>query len=116
MEQVMMAHGSDLNIWFTNATLVFAAFKIGPIIFFLFQRRRLGRLREDRLAATLYLTSKLAGVLTVAFALAAASSAGRGFEAAGLSALLVLAGGLTFWSVFGRLAGTYRSILDLKET
>ncbi|MBO9713608.1 hypothetical protein [Sphingomonas sp.] len=88
---------------FTVATLVFAALKLGPVFILLPQKHRLDRIAEARWVALLYFTSKLSGILAVAFALAAAASAGKVGEAEWLSALMVVAGAATFWTIYARL-------------
>lgn len=108
LEEMLLSHivmQIDLPTLFTNLTLVFAALKVGPLPYLLWRLRRIDSLSDDRLTAGLYLTSKLSGVLAVAFALSAAASTGRRIESILLSLLLVTAGALTMWTVFKRLSG-----------
>ena len=96
-----------LNDAFTGATLVAAAMKIIPIIILGMNKHKVSDLFANPIHAMLYFTSKISGVLAVAFALAAAASAGKNFETYVLAGVLVVATALTFWTIFARFTGRF---------
>lgn len=95
----------DMADFFTAMTLVFAALKLLPLPLLLKVAKQPDMLARAPWHSALYFTSKLSGVLAVAFALAAAASAQKTGEVAGLSLLLVLGTVLTGWSIWARLQG-----------
>lgn len=103
----------SLEDLFTYATILFALLKVGPVLILLPQKQRLDNMFTDPFAATLYFTSKLSGILAVAFALAAAASAGRRSEALAIAVVLVLAGAATFLTIAGRITGRFKGLADL---
>ncbi|MDG5496759.1 hypothetical protein [Niveispirillum sp. BGYR6] len=95
----------DLTDLLTGLTLLFAALKLLPLPLLLKAAKQPVLLTRMPWPSALYFTSKLSGILAVAFALAAAASAHKAEEVAGLSLLLVLGTVLTGWSIWARLLG-----------
>lgn len=104
---LMFPTNMTLSDAFTNATLAFAALKIIPIIILGINKNNVSNLFANPVHAMLYFTSKISGVLTVAFALAAAASAGKIVETYILAGVLVVATALTFWTIFARFTGRF---------
>ncbi len=103
----MLPTTMTLNDTFTGATLVFAVLKIVPILILGMSKNKVLDLFASPIHAMLYFTSKVSGVLTVAFALAAAASAGKTVETYVLAGVLLVATALTFWTIFARFTGRF---------
>lgn len=104
---LMFHTNMTLSDAFTNATLVFAALKIIPIIILGINKNNVSNMFTNSVHAMLYFTAKTSGVLAVAFALAAAASAGKIVETYILAGVLVVATALTFWTIFARFTGRF---------
>jgi hypothetical protein len=104
---LMLPTTMTLNDTFTGATLVFAVLKIVPILILGMSKNKVLDLFASPIHAMLYFTSKVSGVLTVAFALAAAASAGKTVETYVLAGVLLVATALTFWTIFARFTGRF---------
>ena len=105
----------DMETLFTGAAVVFAVLKIGPIVLVLPRRSRLDTMSTDPFVAVLYFTSKLSGILGIAFALAASASAGRQTEAMLIAVALVAATVATFWSIAARHSGRFKGLIDVMD-
>ena len=102
-----------LNDAFTGATLVAAALKIIPILILGMNKHKVVDLFSNPIHTMLYFTSKVSGVLTIAFALAAAASAGKTIETYVLAGVLVVATALTFWTIFARFTGRFYGLAQI---
>lgn len=110
---LMLPTTMTLDEAFTAATLAAAALKVLPILALGLMRHKVSDLFANPVHAMLYFTSKTSGVLTVAFALAAAASAGRTGETCVLAGLLVVATAATFWTIFARVTGRFHGFAQI---